>query len=435
VTAVQSTPADSTVLQVDADDLLPRSSLLQETLVKVLTRRPWLAPCAPFWLLRERSALWKSLAQHGQVDVQLLPWSSTVLADLRAQQAAGSKLLLTSTAHPGLVQAIAADLQLFDRVATPTPTKTDAIARWQPPSTPDASVWQRLRQGLRLIRVYQWVKNLLVFLPLLAAHRLADPLGLQQCATAFLCFSVLASSAYVLNDLCDIEADRAHPRKRLRPLASGAIAPVTAVWLALLLLVAGVFLALRLSPLFQLAAAGYLGGTLLYSFLVKRLVGPDVLWLAGLYTLRVLGGAAATQITPSFWLLAFSIFLFLSLALVKRVSELAAQPAGTGQLRNRGYLPADLEALTGLGTASGLGAVIVLALYIRSPEVLALYARPYGLWLLCPLLLYWIMRVWLGARRGWIREDPIVFAFRDPQSLALFALAGLILVSSAGVRP
>ncbi len=267
---------------------------------------------------------------------------------------------------------------------------------------------------------------------MLAGHMLGSFAAWQQSIAAFLCFSLLASSAYLINDLCDIEADRAHARKRNRPVAAGRIGVVPALFASLALLVGGIAVGLFLPPLFWLAAGAYLLGTLLYSFLVKRLVGPDVLWLAGLYTLRVLGGAAATQITPSFWLLAFSIFLFLSLALVKRVSELAALPEEGGQLKNRGYMPGDIETLTGLGTASGLSAVIVLALYIRSPEVLELYSRPYALWLLCPLLLYWVMRVWLGARRGWIREDPIVFAFRDPQSVAVFALATLVLVAGTG---
>ena len=277
------------------------------------------------------------------------------------------------------------------------------------------------------LRVHQWVKNLLVFLPLAAAHRAASPEAWFAAALAFAAFALVASSAYVVNDLADLAADRLHPRKRQRPFASGAL-PVAAGFVAApVLVLAGAALGLLLPPLFQLALATYLALTLSYSFALKRIAVLDVVVLAALYTLRVIAGTFALGLDLSFWLLAFSMFVFLSLALVKRYAELHAARLEQRRAIGRGYAIDDLPMLGAMGAASGYLAVLVLALYINSTASHALYARPTALWLLCPLLLYWMSRIWLITHRGEMHEDPVVFATRDRASWIVAAL-GLAVV-------
>jgi 4-hydroxybenzoate polyprenyltransferase len=245
---------------------------------------------------------------------------------------------------------------------------------------------------------------------------------------AFLSFSFSASSVYILNDCLDLASDRRHPRKKHRPFASGRLSIPFGILLALGCLLVGVLLAVLLSPLFLLVLAGYLVLTTGYSFYLKQFVLVDVIVLAQLYTVRVYGGGAATGVVPSHWLLTFSLFLFLSLALVKRFTELRlmSQAEGTA-LHGRGYWVSDLEHISSIGSASGLLAVLVLALYISSKEVLLLYSHSEVLWLVCPVMLYWISRVWMLAYRNRMDDDPVVFAVRDPKSYVMAAMIGAIL--------
>jgi 4-hydroxybenzoate polyprenyltransferase len=287
-----------------------------------------------------------------------------------------------------------------------------------------------IRPYLRAMRVHQWLKNLLVLVPLFLSHRFYDPLLLAQAMLAFLAFSFCASSVYLLNDLLDLPADRRHPTKRHRPFAAGELQIQTGVALMAGLLIAAVLIGLFLPPGFLGLLAIYYVMTLGYSFRFKQAALVDVLVLAGLYTLRILSGSAAIGVETSFWLLAFSMFFFLSLALVKRYSEMLMMH-GEGRegfvSAGRGYGPGDLETLSQLGTASGYLAVLVLALYISSDDVRTLYTHPEAIWLLCPLLLYWISRLWLMARRDEMHEDPVVFAIEDRRShlLALMGLAAI----------
>jgi 4-hydroxybenzoate polyprenyltransferase len=282
---------------------------------------------------------------------------------------------------------------------------------------------------VRALRVHQWVKNLLVFVPVVLDHKLFSTEVMAKSATAFVAFSCAASSAYILNDLLDLEADRRHPTKRARPFAAGTLSPLVGVVLIPLLLAIAFLASLATLPAaFIELLAVYIVLTTAYSVILKRFAVVDVLLLAALYTLRVLAGIAAAQVRFSTWLLAFSMFLFLSLAFLKRFTEVSAmEGAATEQVRRRGYIRGDREWLGSMGGASGYLSVLVLALYINSEQVVALYRAPLVLWLVCPLLLFWTSRMWLLAHRGWIHDDPIVATVRDPVSYVLGALVALVL--------
>jgi 4-hydroxybenzoate polyprenyltransferase len=285
---------------------------------------------------------------------------------------------------------------------------------------------------VRVLRPHQWVKNLLVFVPILLDHRLAQPEVVGRGAMAFAAFCLAASGAYVLNDILELEADRSHPTKRYRPFASGALAPRVGYLLAPALIGASLVIgAGLLVPGFVALLLLYIGLTTAYSAYLKRIVVLDVILLAGLYTLRVLAGITASGVRFSTWLLAFSTFLFLSLAFLKRHGELSTLAAHPGPaVRRRGYVPEDMEWLRTMGAASAYLAVLVLALYLNSDEVVKLYRKPAVLFLVCPLLLYWTSRMWLLAHRGRINEDPIVAAAYDLSSYVVGVLVLLVLYSA-----
>jgi 4-hydroxybenzoate polyprenyltransferase len=285
---------------------------------------------------------------------------------------------------------------------------------------------------LRTVRAHQWVKNLLVFVPILLDHRLFERDVMMRGLIAFVAFCLAASGGYVLNDLMDLEADRHHPAKRDRPFASSTLPVAAGMALAPLLLVASIVIGATLLPRdFLPLLLLYIVSTTAYSSYLKRIAVLDVLLLAGLYTLRVLAGVAASGVRFSTWLLAFAMFLFLSLAFLKRHAEfLALAPDQTVSLRRRGYLTGDVQWLGTMGSASGYLAVLVLALYLNSDEVVRLYRKPAVLFLVCPLLLFWTGRMWLMAYRGQIHEDPIVASARDPASYIVAALVGLVLYAA-----
>jgi 4-hydroxybenzoate polyprenyltransferase len=284
---------------------------------------------------------------------------------------------------------------------------------------------------VRAIRVHQWVKNLLIFVPVVLDHRLFQTDVVLQATMAFAAFCGAASGGYVLNDLFDLDADRRHSTKRFRPFASGALSPTVGWVLVPLLFGTALLFANRLPRGFVELLALYLALTIAYSTYLKRIAVLDVLILASLYTLRVLAGVSATQVRFSAWLLAFCMFLFLSLAFLKRYAELTAlDPGAPEQVRRRGYLRRDREWLGSMGGASGYLSVLVLALYINSDQVVVLYQHPILLWLVCPLLLFYVGRMWLLAYRGEIDEDPIVATVRDPASYLVGALVGLVLLAA-----
>jgi 4-hydroxybenzoate polyprenyltransferase len=290
------------------------------------------------------------------------------------------------------------------------------------------SQWRAVPQALR---AHQWVKNLLVFVPVLLDHKIFYLPVLSKALVAFAAFCCAASGAYVLNDLLDSEADRRHATKRNRPFAAETLSRAFGITMVPLLFAAALLCSLWLSPRFLILLALYVVLTTAYSFYLKRIAILDVLLLAGLYTLRVLAGVAASHVRFSTWLLAFSMFLFLSLAFLKRYTELSELPGGANQaIERRGYLRGDREWLGSMGGVSGYLAVLVLALYINSEQVMSLYRTPLMLWLICPLLLFWISRMWLLAHRGRIDQDPILATVRDPSSYVIGALVALVLYAA-----
>lgn len=298
-----------------------------------------------------------------------------------------------------------------------------------PASQPAPGRWTAI---VRTLRVQQWVKNLLVLVPAILDHRLFDGPIMLRAGAAFIAFCCAASGAYVLNDLLDREADRRHPVKRSRPFASGQLSAAVGWAMVPLLEAVALIIAFRFGTRsFTGLLLLYVVLTTTYSVVLKRFAVLDVILLAALYTLRVLAGIAATGVRFSTWLLAFAMFLFLSLAFLKRYTELTTVPAPEGEkLPRRGYFDSDREWLASMGGASGYLSVLVLALYINSEEVTALYGNPLVLWLICPLLLYWMGRMWLLAHRGRIADDPIVATVRDPASYVVGALVALVLYAA-----
>jgi 4-hydroxybenzoate polyprenyltransferase len=291
-------------------------------------------------------------------------------------------------------------------------------------TTPIADATPSLPALVRALRLHQWAKNALLFLPILAAHHLDDRAALLRVVLGFLSFGLVASSVYVLNDLVDVESDRSHPRKRLRPFASGALRLGAGFALVPGLLAAGAGVALLLPPMFGVALTAYWFTTLAYSLRIKRVVVLDVLVLAALYTVRIYAGAFAAGVPVSEWLASFALFFFLSLAILKRASELAKV---TQAVPGRGYRPDDRVPVSAMGVASGYVSVLVLALYVTSQDVRRLYTQPAWLWMLCVLVLYWISRMWLLAWRGEVDDDPVVFAIRDPASWAVAVLGAAVI--------
>jgi 4-hydroxybenzoate polyprenyltransferase len=285
-----------------------------------------------------------------------------------------------------------------------------------------------LRTIVKAIRVHQWAKNLLIFLPLIAGHQFTNPSVVLNALVAFVAFSLCSSGVYITNDLLDLEADRHHPTKRHRPFAAGHLSLKAGLIALPFLCLSAFILGWSLSLQFTAVLGFYFIATLAYSFFLKRLLLVDVFVLASLYTLRIEAGSAATQISISYWLLLFSLFLFLSLAFLKRFSELQwHRDRDSQQLsKSRGYLLADIEQLASMGSASGYITALVLALYINSEDVKILYKRPEFLWFICPLILYWISRAWMVARRGEMADDPVIFAIKDPLTFIIGGAAAVI---------
>ena len=460
--------AMSRPLVVDLDGTLIRTDMLVESASQFLIQHPFQFLKPLLWLLRSKTTLKTELAKRVQIEVSALPYNAEVLDWLRAEKQTGRRIVLATASHRMIAEQVAQHLQLFDEVlATEGDTNLKSVAKAQAlvdrygaggfeyvgNDWPDLQVWAKAHtahvvdtpasllkraqaQGrvgqvfdsgmhstlmamLKAMRLHQWMKNILVFVPLMAAHQYADAQRDVLALMAFVIFSLTASSVYLLNDLVDVQDDRHHARKRSRPFASGALSLIMgwAAWPALLLV--AVVLSVWLMPvLFSVSLGVYFVLTVAYSLQLKQLAVVDVLTLAALYSLRIIAGAAAIGVAVSFWLLLFSMFIFLSLALIKRYSELkVARDAGkTGALRGRGYEPDDLELVSSLGGSSGFIAVLVLALYIQDGQAAHLYATPQVIWLACPVMLFWISRAWLIAHRGRMHDDPIVFALKDKVS-------------------
>lgn len=463
-------------LVVDLDGTLISSDLLVETAFAHLGSHP--ARIGPMLAaLREgKAALKAHIAVETAIDPAHLPYDGQVTDRIREARAQGRPVYLASASNERYVSAVAAHLGWFDGWFASTATENlsaSAKARqlveafgengfdYIGNGAADLPVWRkarrrlavqpsqaverqlltidptstilrhdrnRLRSWIKLLRVHQWAKNALVLVPLVTAQHF-DLSSLAYATLAFFAFSLAASGVYLINDLVDLEADRRHRTKRTRPLAAGTVPVLEAMIVAPMLVAVAALSALVLAPWLGLVLIGYLALTTAYTFVLKRKMIIDVVTLAMLYTLRVVGGAAAISVPVSEWLLAFSMFMFVCLALIKRYTELAGRlDANLPDATNRNYRKGDLEVVAALAAASGFNAVTVFTLYISSETVRQLYAHPQALWLICPILMYWIGRILLLAHRRFVDEDPILFAVKDHVSVAAVAAIGLILV-------
>lgn len=469
-------------LVADLDGTLIATDTLFESVLCLVRENPWSIVLLAVWLIRGGKAGLKSqVAKRLRLAPDILPYRTEVVEYLREERAKGRRIILATASHRTTAYSVAMHLGLFDEILSTTDginlkgsRKRDELVQrfgvrgfdYIGDSKSDAAVWAASRTAhvagrlngvpetalqagarkgmvfgakragfaayLREMRVYQWVKNFLIVVPALLNHHL-DLALLETLGLTFFSFCLVASGTYVANDLFDLEGDRRHPRKCKRPLASGAISIRRAVLLSALLILGGFSIAAWVGAKLVMCLLVYLGLTTLYSCFVKGKAILDVVVLAMLYTLRVYAGGIVPSVFISPWLFQFSIFLFLSLAFVKRYSELRRmRPQRQYWAPNRGYSMQDLSIISQVGVGSGLLAALVLGLYINGREIERLYPRPEMLWGICPLFVYWIIRVWLIAHRGNMNEDPILFAFHDRVSyivgclIVLSALAGLI---------
>lgn len=461
-------------LVVDLDFTLLRTDLLAEGVCALVASNPLTAARLPIWMAGGKAALKARIADHATPDIATLPFNETLLAVLRDERASGRRLYLASASDRRYVEAVAAHVGLFDGVFASDGTLNLRGARkaehlvdafgdkgydYAGDARIDLPVWRHARRAigvnvppdlartlardhpdhrlmgtrtppwrssLTAMRPHQWAKNILLAVPALAAHQMsAETMGVL--ILAFAAISMVASATYLINDLLDLPHDRCHATKRFRPLAAGHLPLTHGLVIAPGLVVLGALTAALVSWSYLGMVALYFATTLAYSTVLKRRMLVDVLTLAGLYTLRILAGGVAAGVTVSAWLLGVSVFLFLCLAIVKRYTELAERlRAGAEGASGRGYRTDDLPVLSALGGAAGYSAVTVLALYINSPSVAGLYGRPEVLWLICPLLLYWVSRMLMLAHRGQMHDDPVVFALRDRVSLACGAIIAVI---------
>lgn len=472
----------NTVLAVDLDGTLLRSDSLVESFWSAFGR-DWRTPFRSFWTFcfSGRSALKQLLAQKSLLDVQTLPYDKDVIAYVDAWRGQGGKTALVTAGDQAIANQVAQHLGLFDEVYGSDGNlnlKGAAKAEfligrfgvggyaYMGDAAADLPVWQGAAKAItvnaqqsvktranrlgvevehlttkpqsvmpyfKALRPHQWLKNILVFLPMITAHRFESEIFISS-FLAFAAFSLIASSVYVLNDLLDLAADRVHPRKSLRPFASGAVPIAHGSWLAMGLLAMGAGIAATLGWRFSLVMLVYYVLTTAYSFSLKRLIVIDICVLACLYTLRIVAGGVASGMLISMWLLAFSIFFFLSLAAVKRQAELI-DSAQRGKLvaTGRGYQVADVAIVSIIALCAGYVSVLVMALYVNSPLVRGLYPQPRALGGICGILLYWVTYMVMITHRGAMHDDPLVYAAKDRASqicavlIVCFAVAGALL--------
>ena len=470
------------IVAADVDGTVLATDLLYESLLYALKTNPWTLLLLPMWLLKGRAVLKAELAKRaGGLRVDLLPINEPVVSYLQEQAASGRTVILASASDERLVSAIGERFNFVSYTIGSNGTsnrkgrgKVEAIQsyvgdeQWEyvGDSQADFAVWKesdratavvsspsfarRIAENvpdatvinlpkpsgkvvLKVLRVHQWLKNILIFAPMFLAHRWFENAIVWQSIRAAIAFSLCASGVYIVNDLLDLSSDRQHPRKKKRPCAAGTFPILYAMALVPLLFMSAYLVAWQVHPRFVALLSVYLIITTAYSFRLKAIVLVDIVLLALLYTIRILGGGVATDIPLSQWLLGVSMFLFLSLACVKRFSELLVlQQRNEKKTWGRGYLVGDIEQIASFGSASGYIAVLVLMLYVSSNEVAVLYKNPKMIWLACPLLLYWISRVWLLARRGLVHDDPLVFAMRD-MGTYIVGLLGVIIFIAAKV--
>ena len=470
-------------LAVDLDGTLIQTDTLHESAVRALRTHPLQTLQIPLWLAQGKAHLKQRLANLTDFDASALPYNHALIVWLKEQRALGRHLILCTASDRSMADAIARHLGIFDEVMASDGVrnlsarhKAAALKErfghqgfdYAGNSVDDLPVWSEARhaivvnapasvqqQALELcevekefpslsshagvlpsvLRMHQWLKNLLLFIAPLAAHQTPSADLSSMLLLAFFSFSVCASAVYIANDLFDLDSDRHHPRKRLRPFASGRVSVAKGVVLFPLLLLNAFLFAIPVGSAFVGWLLFYFLLTCAYSWSLKRVVLIDCLVLAMLYTVRIVAGAAAAGIALSFWLLAFSVFLFLSLAFVKRYAELKTHADdGRDHAHGRGYWISDAPLVQSLGITSGYAAVVVLALYLNSDAVVKLYQQPVVMWSAVPVMLFWISWMWMKAHRGEMHDDPLLFAVRDKASLLSGCAFALVLfVATRGI--
>ncbi len=462
-------------LVVDLDGTLIKTDLLYEGMIMLFRKNPAYIFICLGWLLKGKVHFKNKIFEIVSLRYDLLPYNKELLAFLQSESAKGRKLVLATASLMKHAQGVAKVHPIFDEVYgteninlkginklnvlvndfgeakfdyigdSQFDLKIIASARYSYLVNPSKSlerkagkisdlkfVWRskklHLKDYIKAIRAYQWIKNVLIFVPLITSHSFYSIDLLLQALGGFFAFSFAASAGYVINDLMDLNADRSHPRKQFRPFASGKLSILTGVFMAVILLAGGLFLASQLNLQFLAILILYFVISFSYSLYFKKIVLYDVFILAMLYSTRVIAGGIVTNVAISFWLIAFSTFIFLSLAFVKRYSELMKITTQTG-LKDRGreYAGGDLNLLQVMGIVSGFLSVVVFSLYIDSPEVSKLYSHPKILWSISLLFLFWISRIWIITNRGNMTDDPIVFAIKDVTSYFIFLIIGIII--------
>lgn len=468
--------ADEVPICVDLDGTLVRTDTLVESALLLLKDSPLSLFAMLLWLLGGKAHLKQQLAERVLPDPALLPYHKGLLRWLRDRKAEGRRLILVTAANNRIAEAVADHLEIFDQVIASCETRNmsahtkagELASRYGVRgfdyvgnSNDDLPVWTSCREAvvvsapeevaeaargraavaaefppevsplralLTAMRPHQWSKNLLLFVSIVIGQAFTDGALLAATILAFIAFCLVSSSVYLVNDMLDLSSDRKHSVKNRRPFASGSAPLIFGVVGAPALLLLGMALAASVSTEFLGVLTVYLLLTLSYSFYLKQHVLLDVLVLAMLYTLRIIAGAAVAESLPSVWLMSFSMFLFVSLAMAKRYAELKALAAEEGGwVGGRGYHVHDLSVVAQLGASSGYISVLVLALYVDSAEVGETYDQYFFMYLLCPLLMYWIGRIWVLASRGMLTQDPVIFATRDRVSYLIFALGGVLL--------
>jgi 4-hydroxybenzoate polyprenyltransferase/phosphoserine phosphatase len=448
-------------LVVDLDGTLTATDTLVECYVRLARQQPLAAITALRWLLQGRAVFKRRVFEAGRLDAGCLPWREEVVAWLREQKAGGRRIVLATAADQSIADAVAGAVGVFDaaygsngQINLKGAAKRDHILHregadfvYVGDSRADLPVWQAARAAvlvdvssglaaqvrartpverefagmpgdwrvwLRALRVHQWLKNVLVFVPLFTSFSFWDLGAVAAALLAFVAFGLMASGTYVFNDLWDLDSDRQHPRKRRRPFASGALPIAQGVLVALIMMAAALSVATLVSGQFLAVLCIYLVATTSYSLVLKRYVLMDVMMLASLYTLRVLAGAVAIGVDLTPWLLSFSMFVFLSLALVKRCAELVAfKRDGLDASQGRDYRVGDLVVLWPLGASASMAAVVVFGLFVSTADSAGRYGNAQLLWLVGVGLMYWLGRLWIKTARGEMDDDPIVFTLRD----------------------
>lgn len=461
-------------LFVDLDGTYTKTDLLLESFLIAFKHNPLVLLSCIIWLIKGKENLKYKLSELAEVDVNTLPLNQEFLSYLKEEKRNGRKIYLATASTEKFAKKIVANSAIFDsyisscdKINLKGKNKLKRIREISEEFSyagndsvdfeifkvanesllvnPSSSAIRKARKfsidrvfdlkknnvkvWLKQLRVHQWMKNLLIFVPLLVSGSFVDLNNIVEVLYAFLAFSFLASATYILNDLLDLESDRGHARKKNRPLASGAISIENGIVVGGIFFLLSTLISIFLGTEFLLVLASYLCLTLFYSFKVKQYVGMDVVCLAVLYTVRIFAGAAAIDVIVSFWLFAFSIFIFLSLALVKRCSEIQSMETdGKERAKGRDYTVEDYAVLISFGSSSAMLAVLMFCFYINNNVLTNQYQQPDVLWLIVPALCYWLMRMWIKTHRGEMHDDPIIYSLRDKGSLVTISFCGLIAI-------